>query len=177
MVVDIVTKHVRAGVGFVLCLVTASFYVSSSVAQTVQQTFVFGGGSNVQFSNDQKIMLEAAGKLVQRDYSTAENLYTQAIAINGRNIEAYLQRAVVRREMHNDDGMSSDANTVIALANDALQQNPNDPNLYYQRGMGFRLLRQFDQARDDITNGMRIGGKDNWKTDLKAIELERKTAK
>jgi hypothetical protein len=54
----------------------------------------------------------------------------QAIAINGRNIEAYLQRAVVRREMHNDDGMSSDANTVIALANDALQQNPNDPNLY-----------------------------------------------
>lgn len=36
---------------------------------------------------------------------------------------------------------------------------------------------QFDQARDDITTGMRIGGKDNWKTDLKAIELERKTAR
>jgi Tfp pilus assembly protein PilF len=169
-------KQVRGVLVFSLLIAIVSS-VSSSMAQTVQQTFVFGGGSNVQFSNDQKIMLEAASKLVQNDFANAENLYTQAIAINGSNIEAYLQRAVVRREMHTDNGMASDANTVIALANNALQQNPNDPNLYYQRGMGYRLLRQFDQARDDITNGMRIGGKDNWKTDLKAIELERKTAK
>jgi len=148
-------------------------------AQTVTQTFVLGGGNNasVQITNDQKILLEAANKFVRRDYEGAESLYTQAIAINGSNIEAYLQRAAVRRELHNEAGMTADANMVIGLANQALQRNGNDPGLYYQRGMGYRLLRQFDLARDDITTGMRIGGRSNWQTDLKAIEIERKAAR
>ena len=145
-------------------------------AQTTQ-TFVIGGASNLKISNDQKIMLEAANKLVQKDYSTAESMYSQAIAVNGGNIEAYLQRAVVRRELGDDQGMTADARSVIMLSNNALQQSPNNPTLYYQRGMGYRLLRHFDQARSDISTGMQIGGKGNWKTDLQAIELERKTVK
>gem|GEM_PF-2376627 len=148
-------------------------------AQTTQQTFILGGSgaSNLQISNDQKIMLEAANKLVQRDYRTAENMYSQAIAVNRVNIEAYLQRAVVRRELGDEAGMATDARSVIGLADNALQQSPNNPTLYYQRGMGYRLLREFDQAKNDIVTGMQIGGKSNWKTDLQAIELERKTVK
>lgn len=150
---------------------------STAPAAAQTQTFVFGNAPNIQLSNDQKIMLEAANKLVQRDYRSAEGMYTQAIALNGSNIEAYLQRAVARREMGDQNGMAADATTVINLSNSQLQQNPRDPTLYYQRGMGYRLLRQFDQARNDITTGMQIGGKSNWKTDLQAIELERKSSK
>ena len=146
----------------------------SALAQT-QQTFVLGHGGNLQLSDDQKLMFEAANKFVARDYAGAESLYSQVIAINGRNIEAYIQRAAVRREMHNEGGTTSDAQTVIVLANNALQQNPRDPNLYHQRGMGYRLLRQFDQAENDINTGMTMGGRDSWKIDIKAIELERKT--
>ncbi len=164
--------HVAMLVGCIGC-VTAF----SAMAQTSQQTFVFNGGANVSISSDQKLMLEAANKFVQNDLSGAESLYTQAIALNGNNTEAYLQRAVVRRELHNEEGMVSDAKTVIGLSNNALQRNPNDPTVYYQRGMGYRLLRQFDQAKADITNGMQIGGKKNWETDLKAIEIERKVIK
>lgn len=150
----------------------------AAAAQTIQQTFVVGGSgssSNLQIPNDQKIMLEAANRLVQKDFRGAESMYSQAIAVNRANIEAYLQRAVARRELGDEPGMSSDARSVILLANNALQQAPNNPTLYYQRGMGYRLLRAFDQAKNDIITGMRIGGKNNWKTDLQAIELERKT--
>ena len=143
-------------------------------AQSTQQTFVLGNGTNIQILPDQKIMFDAANKFVHRDFQGAEKLYSQVIAMNSGNIEAYLQRAAVRREMGNETGTASDAHSVIALSNNALQQNPNNPNLYYQRGMGFRLLRQFDQAKSDISTGMQIGGKTNWNTDLQAIDLERK---
>lgn len=168
------------GFRFAGCVCVAALLLATvpAHAQTTQQTFVLGGGANnLQIANDQKIMLEAANKLVQKDYRSAESMYTQAIALNQGNIEAYLQRAVARREMEDENGMASDARAVISLADNALQQNPKNPTLYYQRGMGYRLLHQFDQARDDITMGMQIGGKSNWKTDLQAIELERKSIK
>lgn len=152
-----------------------------ALAQTTTQTFVLGGprgaGASVQIPPEQKMMFDAANKIVQRDFKDAESLYSQVIAMNRGNIEAYLQRAVVRREMGDEPGMQSDAGSVVTLANSALQQNPRDPTLYYQRGMGFRLLHQFDQAQSDIATGMRIGGKTNWQNDLQAIDLERKAAK
>lgn len=147
-----------------------------ALAQTAQRTLIVGAG-NLQITNDQKLMLEAANKFITRDYAAAENLYTQALAVNSGNVDAYLQRAAVRREMHNANGMASDAKMAVTLADSALQQNPNDPNLYYRRGMGYRLLGQFDQARSDIASGMRIGGPDTWNTDLEAIELERRASR
>lgn len=150
-------------------------------AQTVTQTFVLGGGANagggspaIQFAPDQTIMFNAANKFMQRDFPAAESLYSQAIALNPKNTDALLQRAAVRRELGNEGGMASDAQNVIALSNQALQKNPNDPNSYYERGMAYRLLKEYDEAKADIAKGMQIGGKKSWATDLKAIEIERK---
>jgi hypothetical protein len=161
------------------------FDCSPVFAQTTTQTFVLGGparaqgggGPSVQIAPEQKMMFDAANLIVQRDFKGAESLYSQVIAMSRGNIEAYLQRGVVRREMGDEAGMMSDARNVVILANNALQQAPRDPTLYYRRGMGFRLLREFDQAKNDILTGMRIGGKTNWQNDLQAIDLERKVAK
>ena len=132
------------------------------------------GGNGVQFSAAQKLMLQADGKVMHHDYSSAENLYSQVIAMDGNNIDAYLQRGIIRREMKNTDGAASDGQTAVTLANAALQQRPNDPNLYYKRGMGFRLIRNFDQAKKDIAAGINLGGPEAWKTDLQAVILEAK---
>jgi len=149
-----------------------AFASGAATAQT--QTFTIGGG--MQFAPEQKYLFEAANAFVQGDFSTANSLYSQAISLNANNTDAYLQRAAVRRELGDNAGMQADAQRVIELSNRALEQNPHNPNAYYERGMAHRLLKEFDDAKADITKGMRIGGKSNWQTDLKAIEMERKYA-
>ncbi len=138
------------------------------------QTFVLGG--KVQFSPDQKLMFGAAKKVMNRDYKGAETVYDQVIAMNGGNIDAYIQRGTVRRELGDAAGTASDGNTAVTLANAALKNTPNNPMLYYQRGMGFRLLKNYDQAEKDVAYGIRLGGQPSWKTDIQAIELEKKEA-
>jgi tetratricopeptide (TPR) repeat protein len=133
-----------------------------------------GSGSKFEISADQKLMLEAAKKVVSNDYKSAEALYDQAISINGSNMDAYLQRGIVRRELGNQAGAESDGRTVVALANSSLQLAPNDANLYHRRGMGLRLVRDFDNAKADISRAIQMSGQLSWKTDLQAIELERK---
>lgn len=139
------------------------------------QTMVIGGG--LQIGDDQKLMFEAARQVMQHDYQGAQVTYSKAIAINGQNIDAYLQRGIVRRELGDAAGTAFDGNRAVLLANAALQGSTNNPNLYYQRGMGFRLLKNFNQAKQDIRTGMQLGGSQNWQLDLQAIELEQRAAR
>lgn len=159
---------------FVLLLILLPAFAQ---AQTTTQTFVLGGGGKVSISDDQKLMLSAAQKIMARDFKSAEQLYSQAISINGRNIDAYLQRGVVRHELHNDEGSASDARMVVALANEGLKTNDRNPNLYYDRGMGLRLLRDYNGAFRDVQAGMKLSGNNNWQTDLDAIAFEAKASK
>lgn len=135
------------------------------------------GGGKLAVNNDQKLMFDAVRKVVNRDWRGAEQIYDEVIARNGGNIDAYLQRGIVRRELHNDAGTMEDANAVVTLANNALPTNPNNANLYYQRGMGFRLLKNFPRAKEDIQKAIQISGQSSWRTDLQATELEEKESR
>jgi Flp pilus assembly protein TadD len=132
------------------------------------------GKPQVVITDDQKLMFDASKQVMARDFTAAEATYTKVLGMNSGNIEAYLQRGIVRRELGNKTGMASDARTAVSLANAQLQVTPRDPNLYYQRAMGLRLLRQFAQAKQDLRTAMQLSGNTNWETDLKAIELEEK---
>ena len=150
---------------------------AASVSQAETKFIINGapaGGGKIQISPEQKLMLEAAKKVVSNDYKTAESLYDQALTINGSNMDAYLQRGIVRRELGNESGAASDGRAVVNLANSSLQLNPNDASLYHRRGMGLRLLKDYDNAQADITRAIQMSGQLSWKTDLQAIELERK---
>lgn len=145
-------------------------------AQTVQ--YVLGNGNaKIEISSDQRLIFEADQKVVRKEYRAADTLYSQAIAINPNNIAAYLQRGIVRREMGNEQGAVADGRMAATLANNALHAAPRDFNLYYQRGMGFRLMKDFDQAHKDVTTAIQLGGPANWQTDLQAIALEKKLEK
>ncbi len=119
-------------------------------------------------------MLAAFQYFVKRDYRRAEKLYSQPIATNQGNIEAYLQRGLTRREMGDAPGAASDGRSAVLLASAALKSDLRDGRLYYQRSMGLRLLRQFDLTAQDMLAAIQLTGKQHWQTDLKAIELERK---
>ncbi|MDE3038142.1 MAG: hypothetical protein KGJ21_06810 [Pseudomonadota bacterium] len=130
----------------------------------------------MQIDGDTQVMLAAMQKVMQRDFRGAEELYGKAIAINPGNIEAWLQRALMRRELNDAAGTAADARQVVLLANRALALRPNDANLYYHRGMGYRFLRDFPDAERDIARAIRMSGQESWKTDLQATELEEKEA-
>ena len=155
---------------FILVAVAALFGCSTSNAQKSPPP----GMPKIQIAGDQKLIFEADGHVVKRDYQGAESLYTQAIALNGGNTEAYLQRGFVRREMGNGAGAADDGRNAVGLANTALAANPGDANLYHERGMGFRLMRDFDHARADLQKAIQLSGQMSWQTDLQAMELEQK---
>lgn len=153
-----------------LALGAGGFFAGNAAAQQPAT-----GG--LQISGDQKLLFEAAKKVMSRDFKGAEDLYSQALSINKSNIDAYLQRGVVRRELGDAAGVASDGQATVTLANMGLKNNPNDPNLYYKRGMGFRLLKNYDQAEKDISAAIGMGGQPTWQTDLQAIKFERKEEK
>ena len=134
------------------------------------------GSSKITINQAQEVIFKAQQSLMKGDYAGAEALYSQAIALDNSNIQAYLHRGVVRRERRDYQGMDADARIALALTNNAIRANPRDPDGYYERSLALRLLYQFDQARKDVLAAMQLGGKPSLKNDLQAIELERKIA-
>lgn len=126
---------------------------------------------------EKQLMLEASKKVAAGDWKGADALYSQAIALNGASIDAYVQRGIVRRELGDTAGRDKDAQAIITLATQALAAQPNTPKLYYQRGTGWRLLKRFPEAKADITRALQLGGKRSWQQDLQAIALEEKMGK
>lgn len=150
-------------VHFFLCmtLVVGAFALPAVAAQ-------------MQISGDTQVMLEAMRKVMHHDFRGAEALYGNAIAINPNNMDAWLQRALMRRELGDGAGAMSDGRQVVTLCNQGLAGNPNDANLYYHRGMGYRLLKDYPDAERDIAKAISMGGQAGWKDDLQATELEAK---
>ncbi len=148
--------------------------VGGSGAASGQQQGGGGQASRLVIDQDQQLIFSATASVLKKDYPTAEKLYSQALAIDSSNINAYLQRGFVRREMGNTQGVESDARTAITLANNALKSNPRDSDIYYQRSMALRLIHQFELAKKDILTALQLGGKQSLQNDLKAIDLEQK---
>ena len=133
-------------------------------------------GGKLVIRQEQQWMLEASKRVIEGDYPAALQLYNQVISSDGGNIQAYVQRGVVRRQMQDENGCQQDATMAVRLSDAAIQQDPNNSKLYYQRGTGYRLLKDFPQARENIEYAIRLSGKAraDWETDLKAIALEEK---
>ncbi|MDX1974683.1 MAG: hypothetical protein SFT92_03295 [Rickettsiales bacterium] len=124
-----------------------------------------------------KSILEAAKHVMEGDYRGAERIYSDILSRNDSNVEAHVQRAIVRRELKNPSGVQSDALTAVQLASAALQTQPRSYSLYYQRSQALRLLGEFDKAKADLLKARKLAGGNRWSTDLQAIEMERRIAK
>lgn len=168
-----------------LCLLAAGAHAQ----QQPQVQFKFNGpmgaaapaSGNAQagglaIGEEQKLMFEASSKVMKKDYEGALEAYNKAIAVNGANIQAYIQRGVVRRELGDTGGARADGLAAAQLANGALAQNPNSASLYYQRGSAMRLLKDYDRASADIQHAIQLSGgqRRDWQGDLNAIELDKK---
>lgn len=145
-----------------------------------QQTVIKFNGGTPLIGPEQQLMLKAAEAVMHKDYAAALSLYDQVLAANGGHIEAYLQRSVVKREMQDAGGSQADAAQAVRLADMALQQSSTPQKtakLHYQRGTGYRFLKDFARAKADMQEAMRLApGRGDWRTDFRAIELEEKIA-
>jgi len=139
-----------------------------------QTTQVVLGGATVQINEQEKAMLTAANKMMKGDFKGAEQDYSGVLAVDSGYVDAYLQRGVVRRLQGNEQGAQNDGRAVLRLAEMALQKNPASAQGYYQRGMGYRLLKQYDHAKADVQKAIELGGKPAWRNDLRDIALEDK---
>lgn len=119
-------------------------------------------------------LLEASKKAMAGDLRGAEVAYSAIIASNPNHIEAYLQRGVMRRELGDATGRALDGQAALTLVDQRLQANPNSAELYRQRSMADRLLKNYPQARTDLRRAMQLDGGNRWQTDLQAITLEEK---
>ncbi len=129
----------------------------------------------LQVGPAQQLMLTAAQAVMKQDYNEALTLYNQAIATDPGNIEAYLQRGVIRRQMKDETGARADGDTALQLADNAIAANPGNAMLYHQRSMANRLRLQFRQAREDAQRAQQLPGANGaWENDVNAIILEEK---
>lgn len=121
------------------------------------------------------LMLQAAQAVQKGEFKAALSIYDKIIAQNGDYIAAYIQRSVVRREIKDEAGSRADATMAIRLCEHRLRQQPNNAELYHQRGMGYRLLKDYPKAKENIQYAMRMPGANrNWEQDLRNIQIEEK---
>jgi tetratricopeptide (TPR) repeat protein len=169
----------------VLTAILSLFPVFFAHAQMTQKIIIRDGkivagdkqnSGNVALSEAQQLIFKAQQSLMKGDFASAEALYSEAIARDSSNVQAYLHRGVVRRERHEWRGVDADARMAVTLANGTIQANPRDPDGYYDRSLALRLLQQYDLAKKDVQTAIQLGGKASLRNDLQAIELERKMA-
>lgn len=130
--------------------------------------------AQVSIGPEPLMMLEASQHVLKGEFPRAEILYSQVIATNPGNLQAYIQRAIVRREMKDRKGMEADAIEVLNQTNMGISKDPGNADLYYHRGTAFRLLKDFPKARADIQEAITLSPNDSWRQDLMAIDLEEK---
>lgn len=131
--------------------------------------------NNVNLGQEQMQMLQAAQYVIQGKLAEAEIVYTSVIGLSPKNLQAHIQRSIIRRELNNTPGMEADAVEVLNISQMEMQQRPNDGTLYYSRGMAYRILRDYGKARADIEHALQLSPENaSWKQDLQAMALEEK---
>jgi tetratricopeptide (TPR) repeat protein len=120
----------------------------------------------------------------QGNFQEAENLYTQAIALNNKDADAYYNRGLVRMQTHQYDLSVKDFTRALELdpkfyeaycnrgnahyragrsdlaINDygmALQLKPDDGDLYFNRGIVLLAMGREQEGMKDIKEAARMG--------------------
>ncbi|KAF4582729.1 TOM (translocase of outer membrane) complex component [Pleurotus pulmonarius] len=93
--------------------------------------------------------LRGTFKFVMSDVDGAKADFNESIAL----IPSYTQSIVKLASVHMEQG-----NPTLAFEHfeQAIAQNPNDPDIYYHRGQVLFIMNQFQEAADDYTKSMTL---------------------
>lgn len=142
-----------------LCVCVTFFPASSHGASTPQTT---------------QMEIEAAKLAVSGNFQDAIRLYDQILSVDQSNADAYLQRALMYRELGNESRCMADAAIALDLIERKFAQGSKKASLYRARANAKRLLRKFGEAKADMETAIKLSRSNKWVPDLQAIYLEEK---
>ncbi len=82
-----------------LLVLTVAMTCAQPALVRAETTTIKLSGGQLVLGEEQKLMLEASGKVLDKDYAAALERYNRVIALNPNNGQAYIQRSVVKRQM------------------------------------------------------------------------------
>ncbi len=133
------------------------------------------------------LMAEALSMQAQGDFKQMEvklqaaiEVYNQILQTSPDDIDSLNSRGLCKEILVKDSG-KPDLERVIDLASEGIRVNPGDAKAFHSRAKAYRTLKQFDQARQDYQQAIKlyepgpneiIDLKKKWETDLRAMEIE-----
>lgn len=121
-----------------------------------------------------KMELVAATLAVEGDYHGAIAKYSQIIASDPTQIDAYLQRGLLYREIGQLPKSLGDAAIAERFVELRFSEGKSSAKLYYQRAMAKRLRKDYTGAKADLQTAMRMKRNHKWHNDWQALLLEEK---
>lgn len=98
--------------------------------------------------------------------------YDDLLAVVPEDMEALNMRGHIKEKKAAGEG-KADFESVIAKAEAALKAAPEDAEAFHARAGAYRGLKQFDLARKDYQEAIRLKPDNRkWSLDLRAMELE-----
>ena len=110
------------------------------------------------------LMLRAVVYSIMQDYEAAINDLTTIIELNPDDCLAFWQRAVCQSALnqfnaaHGIESKLSEGTVTLDL-NRAIELNPQNPYLFYDRANHFFLTGDYDRAIDDYTQALELDGR------------------
>jgi tetratricopeptide (TPR) repeat protein len=101
-------------------------------------------------------LIKAQTELYKKNYSVVLDKVNSMLSQNSKNSEALLLRAKVFNELHKTKESNIDLNKVLEIENANLTKNTEDTKALSRRSSAYLLLKQYDQALDDLREIQRI---------------------
>lgn len=136
---------------------------------------LWGANAQATLSQESVLSLQASKLAVAGEYQQAIGVYNRLVRLDPNDADHYIQRGLMYRQIKQHQSGASDGKTALALADYYLQKNPSrkrQAKYLWQRAMAHRLMDNYDQAKRDMRQAMRLTGSQRWLPDLQAIELE-----
>ena len=133
-----------------------------------------------QMNQESVLSLQASQQAVAGHYQQAIRIYDQLIHMDPRDADHYIQRALLYRQIKNNQQSVADASVALQLAEYRLQKRSSGKRAakyYWQRSQAHRLLHQFSEAEADIRKAIQLRRDQRYLPDLQAIVLESKIYK
>ena len=119
--------------------------------------------------------MDALSKLMAGDAGEALVSVNEAIRLDASDLDSYLLRARVNKELGDTDAFNKDLLHVIRATSEKVNQGDASASEYHQRAQALQEFKKFDYAIKDLKKAQELDpDSEIYSTQIKVIELQQK---